>query len=327
MGVSKSKSFGLEMVDAGDLNGDGFSDIVAVAPDAANSYVWLYALSGNSPKDTTKVLWTVQVQKNGTPQTLVPYDFSPVISINDLDGDKVLDIAFGLSDHSTVFFYSGATGALITMVDPTVLGVSGKGYFGTSLLQVFDLDGDGVKDLIIGSPKFNHADCLIAPAKGTTGHIYAVSGASLKAGMPKTIWTLDDPPGSTNFGFSLAQNNADLDGDRVSDLLVGDNCRQNLVGGQPTQGAVHGVAGATGLLAQTFPNPATQPNWSNIMFGDSLAPTADLNGDGTPDFFAGGPNLFGSDGWTSVSLISGQNGSAICTYKSPYGGLDGFGAW
>jgi hypothetical protein len=301
-GAATRSYFGIEMTDAGDLNGDSHHDLLSVVALGSNE-LGLYAIDGVTGAE----IWFA----DGFTTQYTAYEFTPVTTIDSIDGDKIRDVVLGVGKERTIFFLSGKDGTAIDKLE-------GPGdHFGTSLLALTrDLDGDGIDDLLVGSPTQYAAGCSSAP--NSSGMVLAVSTST------RTIlWQRAAPAGGSNFGWAMTELHKDYDGDFKPDVLVSDNCRLNA----SSRGAVYVLSSVTGAILQTVNNPTAQPNWKNVMFGYALAATTDLDGDHIPDYFVGAPNIYGEEATTAVDLISGATGELICHYVSPTGDpLDGFGA-
>jgi hypothetical protein len=168
----------------------------------------------------------------------------------------------------------------------TFTGSVGDEY-GAAVRVVFDQNGDGFQDVVIGAPGYN----------SDRGYIRCISGQYLKNGTgPVLLWSLF--PGvaqSARFGTQILEVSS-LTGDSTRDLLV-------------SAPGVHGagttlVAGAIVLVDGSTHQIATYIyGSSNSRLGTSIADCGDQDGDGKPEIAATAPTTNGSPSW--VNIING----------------------
>lgn len=139
------QSFGREMEAMGDINGDGYDDIV-IADAALSEDAAVKVFSGRDGQCLLEV--------THTDARLDLYFGLDVAAMGDVDADLVPDFAvsaMSLGDtYGSVFIYSGADGHEIREVstDPK----NNVWSFGYTIDSLADLDGDGVRELIVGAP-------------------------------------------------------------------------------------------------------------------------------------------------------------------------------
>jgi hypothetical protein len=191
-----------------------------------------------------------------------------VADAGDVDRDKSNDILVGApgaddTHPGYVNLYSGRTGALLHRFD----GEQGGDSFGWAVSSAGDLDGDKRADILIGASAYNgHANA---------GRAYLYSGATYEL-----IRTLEGEAQGDEFG-SGAGWTADVDGDRVPDQIVG--AREALAADGRPRGKVYVYSGATGARLFTI-----DPVASSVQLGSFfVAGVGDVNGDKTPDIYAG----------------------------------------
>lgn len=242
-----------QMLDAGDLDGDGFGDVVIVTWESA--MVVVRALSSA----TTLPVWTF----SGT-----DYGFGCALaSIPDRDGDLVPEVLVGVhetrvtgsSDNPTIQHFgqgrievrSGATGQpLATAVPPS----GADRCFGGWIASAGDFDGDGRGDFVTSPYCTDYFPAARGDARvyssATLTEIRAIAGSG--------------------FGSRRATAVGDTDGDGLDEIVVV----------QP-YGSAQVHAGATGASLATLPTQAS------LDVGESIAALGDVDGDGAADFALG----------------------------------------
>ncbi|RJR38311.1 MAG: hypothetical protein C4567_12855 [Deltaproteobacteria bacterium] len=167
-------------VAAGDINGDGVDDLLMQASGKVAAYY-------------------------GSPGSFVPNPAGPdavfssadsgfgkaIAVLSDLNGDGFREVAIGadlaaineVPESGRLFILKGGTGARTVNADvssPDLLakidGEANAGRFGSVLLPVGDMDGDGVPDLAVSAVHADGNPWLM------TGKIFLFSGAALTAG-------------------------------------------------------------------------------------------------------------------------------------------------
>ncbi len=286
-GLVGGDNLGWAVAGAGDVNGDGFADLIVGAPrddpngrDSGSVRVYsgfdgsmLYNFQG----DVTYNMLGMAVAKAG-----------------DVDGDGVPDIvAGGLGDathtslQGSVRVFSGATGAILH----TFGGTSVVGLLGSSVDGAGDVDGDGFDDILAGAPT------VMIPSLGTAGRVRVFSGAT-----GTVLYTIPGSAVDGRFGNALASLD-DVDGDGRPDFIVGSPTETSPTG----DGAVRVFSGATGTLLYSM-----HGNTPGDVFGFAVDGLGDFNGDGVPDFAASQVHPFTSNsGSGSVQIFSGATGALL----------------
>ena len=204
--------FGSAVSGAGDVNADGFADLIVGAPRRANLAGAALVYSGLDGAELHQLLG----------ESPLDYMGSAVSSAGEIDRDGHADlIVGGRAGYAQVF--SGASGLLIYA---SRRGFPHEGY-GMSVDEIEDLDYDGSSELIVG-----------APGGAQTGRAYVLSG---RRGDLKYLLEGEEP--GEQFGADVS-GAGDLNGDGFEDFLVG---RPLAVVQGSTVGGVRAFSGYNGL--------------------------------------------------------------------------------
>jgi hypothetical protein len=138
----------------GDLNGDGFADVIvgAYGNDAGGGSAGrVYGFYGGDPGLSPDTINAADADFiiTGTSSSFLGYGMG---GVGDINGDTVPDFAVGaiyynLPSPGELRIYSGYDASLIF----TIEGIDNYEDFGASCLNPWDLDGDQVKDLLVGA--------------------------------------------------------------------------------------------------------------------------------------------------------------------------------
>lgn len=271
-------ALGAAVAAVGDVNKDGFDDIIVGAPnEGVTGHARVF-----SGKDATVLFAPTPAPGSGD------LGFS-VSGCGDVDGDGTPDFVVGDHEFDTgllvnagaFWVYSGFDGHVIFQAIGTFAG----GNLGWCVRGGGDLDGDGRPDVLAGEP---------GRPGGGAAHAYSATGTHLFTLLPSGVTT--NP--SAKFGFAVAAV-GDLTADGRSDFLVGDP--EAVVGGIAA-GAAYLVAAPSIVSPPSFTVLWTQGGLAGgARFGAALTgcgavngTAGDLNGDGVPDFVVGAPGNNGA---------------------------------
>ncbi len=165
----------------------------------------------------------------------------------------------------------------------TLSGEANGDGFGFVADEIGDLNGDGVREFIVGAPGNSSAG-------NGAGRAYVYSGADRTL-----LRTLTGQAAGENFGWSVADA-GDVDGDGVPDVAVG--------GPSTGTGVARVFSGATGNLLHNLSGPGAGSNFGSIVAG-----IGDVDGDGRSDLLIGAPDA--SAGRGEVRIVSGSSGATI----------------
>lgn len=287
---------------AGDLNQDGYADLVStgykstrvfsgkdglplknLGQDAARSFSLgdadgdgipdFVTSLGNSPYHVVSGVTLAPIA------SLVHFGFGhDVAAAGDVNNNGFDDVIVGApyedttSAHSgKATVYDGNTGALLYQFN----GAAYQDYFGYFVAAAGDVDADGFADVIASCDPYGDDARVLSGQAGALLHQYIGGGSCPVSGV------------------------GDIDQDGFDDFVVG------LVGG--TNLAAY--SGATGLLLRSF--PIAPSYWM------SVGRLGDVTGDGVPDVLAAAPDI-------EAYVFSGATGTAVYTIPDPQPG-SGYG--
>ncbi len=277
-------SYGHAVAAAGDVNGDGYGDIIVggsrySSGEQNEGRVWVYYGSVIGPD--TLAAWTVQ--SNATDARLG----CSVACAGDVNGDGFADVIvgawqyeFAIADEGGSFVYQGTAAGLDTLPDWTFGAGQTKAFSGWSVSGAGDVNGDGYSDVIVGAPLF---DDPINQNLIDVGKAFVFYGAP--AGVDTLAdWSFDSQQGGAQFGYALSAA-GDVNGDGYTDVVVGAPYWDN---GQTDEGRAFVFRGsAKGITATSV--RTVESNQGLSQFGAAVAGAGDVNGDGYADVLVGCP--------------------------------------
>ncbi|RQW02459.1 hypothetical protein EH222_13615, partial [candidate division KSB1 bacterium] len=174
-GVTAGDLFGKAVASVGDVNNDGYGDVIIGAPGKTSNIGGAYIYFGGAGMDGG-----ADVTMDG--EATVPYFGFSLSSAGDVDDDGYDDVIVGAYGNDTVtgsaYIYRGGS-SMDGTVDFTLLGVDLGSYFGYSVSDAGDINGDDYADVIVGAYRLG----------SYRGRAYIYLGGSTMSTTPAAIVT------------------------------------------------------------------------------------------------------------------------------------------
>lgn len=297
-GDTQNGFFGNSVATAGDVNGDGYADIIAgmegydgVSPDfhdeQGRAFVWFGSSTGlpsGSIWDPNNADWKSELLS----QDGANVGFS-VGTAGDVNGDGYSDVLIGVPHYTysdtydgITMLYLGGPGNLSQAAGWTYQGETEDINAGYAVAPAGDVNGDGYADILIGVPYYD------VTGKANVGVVYMFPGSPTGPLLINVWWATGDQA-DTYFGKTL-DTAGDVNGDGYDDIIVG---APDYASPYTQEGKVFvWLGGPWGLGTPSDPAGAdwtAESDWAYSFFGTSVASAGDVNGDGYGDIAVGMP--------------------------------------
>jgi len=261
-GETELDEFGYSASTAGDVNGDGYDDVIIGAPrtysntSVGKAYIFF---GGNSMDNTADVSMIGSVSGEGLGRS--------VSNAGDVNNDGYDDVIIGEPSYNSykgrALIYYGSSGSSMDSVADVTINGTGK-YFGRSVSYAGNVNGDDYSDVIVGEPGFDR--CFIY-----------YGGNS----MDGTDYVrLDGEKSGDNFGISVS-NAGDVNNDGYDDVIVGANYYDSY------RGRAYVFFGKDTMAFAASPDVIMTGENEGDKFGQSVAYAGDVNKDTYADVIVG----------------------------------------
>jgi hypothetical protein len=292
-GEAANDYFSRMSISAGDVNGDGFDDILMSSVGTSKVYLFFGKASG----------WAMDINANMANASFVATAADDT-GINghgmcgaDVNGDGLSDIILGMpmndaagTDRGQVYIIFGKktgwkTGVSLTQSNASFRGEANGDWLGRSVGCGGDVNGDGIDDVIMAA-SVNDENGVDA------GQTYLILGKKTGWAMNQSVSNADASFWGEAGGDSAGIDSAiapDVNGDNLDDILIG--AANNDRGGTQA-GAAYLVLGMnTGWAMDMQLSNKANGSWFGEAVGDALGlkvtGLGDVNGDGLGDLMLG----------------------------------------
>jgi hypothetical protein len=246
---------------AGDLNNDGFDDVVSFYFAREADVIRIYVYYGRENMHNYPDFYMSDNSK---------YDGFALTAGGDYNGDGYDDVLFGHGSwdtyHGRVLLYCGGS-SMDNVADFIFLGEGRDNTFGSAVTKAGDVNNDGYEDILVGAKSYNN----------NTGRAYIYFGGLDMDNTPDVVMTGSEGV-NTYFGTSVA-GIGDVNNDGYDDVMIGGN------GYVSNKGRAYIFFGGPDM--DNTPDVVMTGEDVGNQFGYSVSGAGDVNKDGFDDVIVG----------------------------------------
>ncbi len=249
---------GTSVAPAGDVNGDGYADVIVGAPNALGAngaaYIFLGGPSGipsGGPSGAATVLTATQFGSSFG---------QSVASAGDVNGDGYADVIVGAPGYDAgqgylegaAFVFLGGSGGIASGNESTAAARlesnQASAHLGQSVASAGDVNGDGYSDVIVGAVYYDDGQTDEGAA-----FVFLGGASGIANGNPGTAAAVLEANQTSAFFGGAVASAGDVNGDGYSDVIVGASSYDN---GQADEGAAFIFLGSASGIASGNPGTA-----------------------------------------------------------------------